>query len=96
MNEINIEETFLKNIDHRTEIVFKINKYTIPVTLKFVVIRYFNKINVFERNTNIFEAMELVDNATVMITPSRTIFKLPKEFPPLQDYANAFPSENQI
>ena len=96
MNEINIEETFLKNIDHRTEIVFKINKYTIPVILQFFVIRYFNKINVFDCNTNIFEAMKLVDNTTVMITLSGTTFEHPKEFPPLQDYINAFPSGNQI
>ena len=96
MNEINIEETFLKNIEHRTEIVFKINKYTIPVILQFIVIRYFSKINVFDRNKNIFEVMKLVDNTTVMITPSGTTFEHPKKFPPLQDYINAFPSENQI
>ena len=73
INEVMIEDNFLQNIEHRTKIVIKNKKYTTPVTFGFSVSHSSNKINVFDRHKNIFEAMTLVDNTTVMITPSGKI-----------------------
>lgn len=70
MNEVMIEDNFLKNIGHRTKIVFKNKKYTTPVTFGLSVSHSSNKINVFDRHKNIFEAMTVIDNTTVMINPS--------------------------
>ena len=55
-----------------------------------------NKINVYNPYKNIFEAMKLVDNTTVMITNSGTRLEHPKDFLSGQDYLKLFPSENHI
>ena len=76
--------------------MLKNNKYSTPVTFEFAVSRCSNKINVFERNTNIFRVMKFVNNTTLRITSSGKRFEHPKEFPSEQDYVKIFTLENQL
>ena len=74
----------------------ELKKNSTPVTFEFSMSRSSNKINVYNPYKNIFEAMKLVDNTTVMITNSGTRLEHPKDFLSGQDYLNVFPSENHI
>ena len=78
---MNIKDNFLKNIEHKSKIVFKNHKHFNPVIFEFAVNRYSNKINEFECHKKVFEAMKLVDNSTIIITTLGKRFEHQKTIP---------------
>ena len=92
----NNQISLMRKIEHGTDIMFKNNKYTTPITFEFTVSRDNRQVNIFDRHKKVFEATKLVNNTIKMITTAGKVFGHPKEIPSGQKYVTHFPFINCI
>ena len=95
-DDVEMINPILRTIEHGVEFTIKNNKYIILITFEFTVSRDNKHVNIYDRYKKIFEAMELVDNSTKIITTADKVLEHPKKTPSGQEYGTHLPFLNSI
>ena len=90
------ESETMRNVKYGLEIVFKIDRYTTPITFEFAPERKTYQINVFESHNKVFTAMKMMHNTTKIIANKEKFFEYLDSFSEEQLYLEHLPSHNEV
>ena len=67
-NTVKHKSAIMRDVQYEAEIVFKNDKYIIPVTFELSPERKTNQIIVFESHRKVFTATKMIDNINMILT----------------------------
>ena len=82
-NTVKHKSAIMRDVQYEAEIVFKNDKYIIPVTFELSPERKTNQIIVFESHRKVFTATKMIDNINMILTEKKsflsTLSPLPRD-----------------